>query len=108
MRRVDPNDDPQNPYGTYRPDGLYFFGPKGPISVLALLIAFTFCNSERTVPENARRQRVAYRGRRMKELRNDGLIEDEPRPWLGPRYGYVGKFNLPRKPANSGRKRKAA
>lgn len=108
MTRVDPNDDPANPYGIDRPDGTYHFGPKGPICVLALLIAFTFCASERAIPENERRQRVAYRGRRMRELRDEGLVTDEPKPWVGPRYGYVGKFNLPRKPANSGRRKKAA
>jgi hypothetical protein len=54
-------------------------------------------------PEGERRQRVVYRGRESAQHR-----ADDPE-WQPPaRFAYVGQFTAPRKPAASGRKRKAA
>jgi hypothetical protein len=99
---TDRHDDPAHPYGGHRPDGTYALGPKGPICILALLIAYTYCTVSASTTDGQRKADVTYKGRRSQELRDEGLLDDPPR------FAYVGRFTGPRKPATSGRKRKAA
>lgn len=70
------------------PDGLFTGGPKGESNPIARLQSFTHCERpDLTSPDNERRQYVAYKAR--------GAV-------------MVGRFLAPRKPATSGRKRRAA
>lgn len=124
---VDRNDDPDNPYGGYDAAGLYIFGPRGPICVLALLVYYTFCVTSSATPDGQRRERVA--GKAQDALRAARRWRDDPKginwrdvhadhhaavlrcagePVEDRRFAYVGRFTGPRKPANSGRRKKAA
>lgn len=122
----DRHDDADNPFGGYRPDGLYVFGPKGPICVLALLVYFTYCaRTSAATPDGERRQRIV--GKAQDALRAAQRWRDDPDSdsddemalyytrvlelageWKMPQVGHVGRFTRPRKPAASGRKRRAA
>ena len=84
----------------YDTQGLYVYGPRGPVCALAFLIAFTWCAISAPTPEGERKRTVTYKGRRMQELREDGLVE--------PRTTWLGRFPGPTKSPNSGRRKKAA
>jgi hypothetical protein len=98
--RDEPNYRHRSDHG---PDGLLLGGPKGEANPLQRLIGFTFCVAEAPSPDAERKQLVTYRGRESARHR-----ADDPEWQPAQRFGYVGKFTAPRKPANSGRKRKAA
>ena len=124
LNDYDRNDDPDRPFGSYRPDGLYFFGPAGPMCVLAFLIYYTYCERTAATQDGERRARVAGKAddalRAARRWRDDGADTYDDRAehhmrvlliageWSTPQVGYVGRFTRPRKPATSGRKRKAA
>lgn len=102
----DRNDDPSNPFGGYRLDGTYVFGPAGMRCVLAVLIGVTWLAVSASTPEGERKQRVTYRGREAQRRREmDGDEDIIPVP---PKLARIGGFYAPRKPATSGRKRRAA
>jgi hypothetical protein len=69
------------------PDGLFTGGPKGESNPIARLQSFTHCEVTASSPDAERRQYVAYKAR--------GAV-------------MLGGFLAPRKPMNSGRKRRAA
>jgi hypothetical protein len=93
-------DDPRYPWNHRPADhnwvGLFVGGPEGEHNPLADLQAYTFCPITAATPENERKQLVMYRARNAERR--------------GPtqRFAYVGAFVGARKPANSGRKRRAA
>jgi hypothetical protein len=70
-------------------DGVLLGGPEAEGSILDDVTGFTFCAISASTPENARRQHVTNKGRHANPS------------------GY-GLYGRPRKPATSGRKRKAA
>jgi len=85
-------------------EGLFVGGPAGEHCAIALLVYFTFCAVSAPTPEGERRRYVVNKARRATQLRALG-IDPAPRPtvvWNG------GRFTKPAKPANSGRKKKAA
>lgn len=86
--------------------GLLIGGPDAESCTLAELVYFTFCRISASTPENERLQYVRYKGRKA------GLDAEElPEysPFCAPRHvTNGGRFRRPVKPANSGRKRKAA
>jgi hypothetical protein len=85
------------------PDGLLLGGPKGESNPLQRMQGFTFCTLTAATPDAERTLRVTYRGRESAQHR-----ANDPEWQPVNRFAYVGKFTAPRKPANSGRKRKAA
>lgn len=122
----DRNDDPANPYGGYRLDGLYAFGPKGMKCALAVLIAFSLLRVSGSSPHGSRRCKVVNQGReairRAHRWRDNGSDPDDDeadfyrevlaiqagkdqRIRLRSGYGLYGRAT---KPANSGRKRRVA
>jgi hypothetical protein len=106
---VDPNDDPENPFGGYRLDGLYALGPLGMRCALAALIAHSLLRvTGRTAYGERRawiRERAEEKRRRFTpaELRAMELERRQARPQSG--YGLYGRST---KPTTSGRKRRAA
>lgn len=97
-------DDPAYPWHHRPADhdqaGLFIGGPKGEANPLAALQAYTHCPITAPTPENERKQRIAYRAREAETREPD---DEADRPMI-----RVGRFVYPRKPANSGRKKKAA
>jgi hypothetical protein len=85
-------------------EGLFVGGPAGEHCAIAPLVYFTFCAVSAPTPDGERRAYVVAKARRAERMRADG-IDPAPRPrtvWNG------GQFMKPAKPANSGRKKKAA
>ena len=68
-------------------EGLFVGGPEGETCILESLMGYTFCEVSAPTPEGERRRHVVNKSRRV----SNG-----------------GRFGRPVKPANSGRKRKAA
>jgi hypothetical protein len=85
------------------PDGLLLGGPKGESNPLQRMQGFTFCTLTAATPDAERKQRVTYKGRESERHR-----ANDPEWQPVNRFAYVGGFIGARKPANSGRKRKAA
>jgi hypothetical protein len=83
------------------PDGLFAGGPKGESNPIARLQGFTHCVITASAPDAERRQQVVYSARDVAYRADEGL---PPRP----RTVMLGRFSAPRKPATSGRKRRAA
>lgn len=108
----DRNDDPSNPFGGYRLDGLYVFGPVGMRCVLAALIADSLLRvtgrtayGERKVwiRERAEEKRRLYTPSELREM------ERQRRQGLPQRMTRVGRFlESSAKRPNSGRKRRVA
>jgi hypothetical protein len=83
----DPNDDPERPFGGYRPDGLYVFGPTGMRCSLAALIEMSkLLRVTASSPDGERKQRVTYKGREAKarQVRIGGYwVDSGKRPTSG-------------------------
>src|SRR5262245_45937964 len=120
----DRNDDPSNPFGGYRLDGLYVFGPRGMRCSLAILIAMSLLRVSGSSTRGLRVCLIADRSREMqRRARNwlaDGADPDDENASLfrailaysagtdereRPRTTKLGRFHVPRtKPAASGRR----
>lgn len=79
------------------PDGLFVGGPHGEQNPIARLQKYTHCETTASTPENERKQLVTTRGRVLAARR-----ASESAPVM------LGRFLAPRKPANSGRRKKVA
>jgi hypothetical protein len=107
--RHDRNDDPDNPYGGHRPDGLYVFGPKGERCSLAQLIAFSLLRVTASAPDAVRKRQIVYASREIARRREVDPDYVPTRFVIPPRMMRVGGFLKPSgKRPNSGRKRRVA
>lgn len=109
--RPDRNDDPERPFGGYRPDGLYVFGPKGERCSLAQLIAFSLLRVTGSTPEGERKVKIRTRAAELRAKYSLSELQamDVARRQMQPRMTRVGGFLKPAgKRPNSGRKRRAA
>lgn len=117
------------PYGGDDAQGLYRYGPRGPFCVLAILLAYSFCAiTESATPDGERRQRVDGKAkdslRAARRWRDDFAcdpydddaeyyalvleIAGEPVERRSRVSWNGGRYNRPVRPANSGRRKKAA
>lgn len=95
-------------WGGYNELGLYIYGPAGMRCVLAVLIAQSLLIVTGSTFDGMRRAQVRERADHMRETyTRDELLEMESERRTFQRTGY-GLYGRPRKPATSGRKRKAA
>ena len=108
--RPDANDDLET-FGGYRLDGLYVFGPLGMRCILGILIDELIVQSTARVrgssPDAERLAKVRTRGATLQRLYTPDELREMEAERRRPRSG-LGLYGRPRKPATSGRKRKAA
>lgn len=110
--RADPNDDPSNPFGGYRLDGTYWAGPAGIRCALAVLIEMSvLLRVSGSTPEGERTKRVRTRAAELRakysldELQAMEVARRQVRTQTRSGHPFYAR---PMKPANSGRKRRAA
>jgi hypothetical protein len=109
--RPDRNDDPEDPFGGYRLDGLYAFGPVGMRCVLAAMIYNSLLRVTGSTPEGERKVKVRTRATELRAKYSLSELQamDVARRQMQPRLTYVGGFLKPSgKRPNSGRKRRVA
>ena len=105
--RFDSNDDPSNPFGGYRLDGLYVFGPAGIKCVLAAMIANSIFRAFGSTPEGERRVKVRTRADELRRRYSLSELQSMEVARRQVRSGF-GLYGRAVKPKNSGRKRRVA
>lgn len=108
---VDRNDDPERPFGGYREDGLYVFGPTGMRCSLAALIANSLLRVSGSTVAGLRRAHVRDRAAYLRRKYTIPALQamDVARRQMQPCMMRVGDHLKPAgKRPNSGRKRRAA
>lgn len=107
----EPGDDPDDPYGGYRLDGLYVHGPRGMRCQLGILIdqliARSLVRVRGSSPDAERIVKVRTRGAEMQRKYTAAELREMERERRQGRSGYA-LYGRPTKPANSGRKRRVA
>jgi hypothetical protein len=111
--RCDRNDDPENPFGGYRADGLYALGPLGMRCALGILIDQLIARSLVRVrgrsPDAERIAKIRTRGADLQRKFTPAELREMERERRQPRLTYVGGFlKSSGKRPNSGRKRRVA
>jgi hypothetical protein len=105
--RPDANDDPEHPFGGYRLDGLYVFGPRSITCALAALIADSLLLVTGTSQSGERTARIRYRAAELRRKYSIPELQAMEVARRQVRSGY-GLYGRPAKPATSGRKRRVA